>query len=213
MGDTVVKEYMSDTNNAIAKYYAENFKHYGIDPISVGWESKQVQDLRFQILLDIIDQRKKDIKINDLGCGYGALYDFIVAQKIPISMYYGYDICKDMIDKAREKSNGSRSAFFCKAKTSKVADYSFISGTFNIKFDTDKDLWTEYIKESLISIAKNTRCGLAFNLLSSHVEIQDDKFYYGRASDFFDFCMKNISDRIVLRHDYSDIEWSMLIYF
>lgn len=202
-------EYKS--NEKIRRYFENNINRYGVNPISVGWENKTTQDLRFEILLSLIEEKEEPISINDLGCGYGALYDYLIQEKINIKNYYGYDICKDMILKAQEIVSRDKAMFYCSSKALYTADYTFISGTFNLKFDENKDTWSDYIKKILLSAATKTKHGLGFNLLSNYTEIQDENFYYGKATEFFDFCIRNISERVILRHDYSMNEWTLLV--
>jgi len=50
--------------------------------------------------------------VNDLGCGYGALFEFF-AEQVPgaVSHYHGYDICPDMIAVAQARISDPHARF------------------------------------------------------------------------------------------------------
>lgn len=60
----------------VADYYADKLARYGDTPRGVDWNGEESQRLRFDNLCRIID-RDTDFSLNDLGCGYGALSDFL----------------------------------------------------------------------------------------------------------------------------------------
>lgn len=92
------------TNNTIheevANYYAEKLASHGQTPRGVDWNGEASQLLRFEQLARIIDTRP--CSVNDLGCGYGAMVEFM-AERQPGCSYLGVDISVDMIDAARTR--------------------------------------------------------------------------------------------------------------
>jgi SAM-dependent methyltransferase len=70
-------------------------------PRGADWNGEEGQTLLFGALCKIVDT-VNDFSINDLGCGYSALYDFLVAECDELS-YLGVDISQGMI-KAAERS-------------------------------------------------------------------------------------------------------------
>ena len=86
----------------VSKLYSDNIKAFGIDAKSVGWGTKEKQDLRFEKLMDVVLDRDSAFSINELGCGYGGLIKFCEAQKIQILEYFGYDLSVEMINAAKK---------------------------------------------------------------------------------------------------------------
>ena len=80
------------------------------------------------------------VSINDLGCGYGALYEFIKMNNICLSKYFGYDISEEMIEAANEfilNNNQEKDCEIFLENSSLIthyADYSITSGIFNMIF-------------------------------------------------------------------------------
>ena len=72
MTDTAKDTLLSE----VATYYSEKLAEHGETPRGVDWNGEESQALRFGQLCKIIDP-SKHFSINDLGCGYGALYDFL----------------------------------------------------------------------------------------------------------------------------------------
>ncbi len=110
----------------------------------MGWKCKDSQNLRFSKLLQVLlyeDRLWGGVSINDLGCGYGALYEFIKMNNMCLSKYFGYDIFEEMIEAANEfilNNNQEKDCEIFLENSSLIthyADYSITSGIFNMIFD------------------------------------------------------------------------------
>ena len=86
----------------IEKLYSENFDKFGIDSKSVGWNSAGSQQLRFEKLLMVVEDKNKNFSLNELGCGYGELFKYAVAGDYSIDQFNGYDISENMLIAAKE---------------------------------------------------------------------------------------------------------------
>lgn len=205
---------LSQTLAAVAELYTGNLDDHGLDSKSVGWRDDKSQRLRFTKLAEVIEPEvaKQGISINDFGCGYGAMFRFL--DELPgvrVTRYYGYDISEDMLRAAPEFAADERASFLHSDKVTETADYSFVSGTFNVRFGASDSLWTEYIHNTLLTLATRSNRGFAFNLLSTYVDWRKEDLYYGDPSHFFEFCKQNISPRVSLLHDYPLWEWTILV--
>ena len=78
-----------------ARYYGEKLRQFGAVPRGVDWKSEESQRLRFVQLLRLIDEREM-ASVNDYGCGYGALSDYLRARGFR-GRYVGFDVAKPMI--------------------------------------------------------------------------------------------------------------------
>lgn len=205
---------LSQTLAAVAELYAGNLDDHGLDSRSVGWRDHTSQRLRFTKLAEVIEPEaaKQGISINDFGCGYGAMFRFL--DQLPgvrVARYYGYDISAEMLKVAPEFAGDERAAFLHSEKVTETADYSFVSGTFNVRLGASDSLWTEYIHETLLTLAARSHRGFAFNLLSTYVDWKKEDLFYGNPLHFFDFCKRHISPRVSLLHDYPLWEWTILV--
>jgi SAM-dependent methyltransferase len=206
---------VAEALNGVAKLYEENLKSYGQTSKSVGWKDEASQILRFEKLAQVIDPgtAHSGISVNDLGCGYAAMFRYLDAlPSVKLSRYYGYDISEKMLEEAgRAVGNDSRAVFIRSSKLTEAADYSFVSGTYNVKLEASDEEWADHIKESLENLAAMSRRGFAFNLLTTYVDWKQENLYYADPFMFFDFCKRNISPYVSLLHDYPLYEWTLLV--
>src|SRR5690242_15712792 len=97
-------------HETVAHYYAEKLRQHGATPRGVDWNSAESQHLRFAALLRIVDS-DGEFSINDYGCGYGALADYLVTLDQSFA-YRGFDISAAMIDTARARHAGDARCVF-----------------------------------------------------------------------------------------------------
>jgi SAM-dependent methyltransferase len=141
------------------------------------------------------------------------MFEYLVEQAYPVSAYTGTDISPDMLVAARERVRDPRAEFVQAAAPPHDADYVFVSGTFNVRFDATDEGWGAYVQDTLRILAARARRGLAFNLLTTYVDWRDETLFYADPHAFFDFCRTELSRRVSLLHDYPLYEWTMLVRF
>jgi len=152
-------------------------------------------------------------RLNDLGCGYGALYDYLDLNCKNFS-YNGYDISSDMIRVAQNRYFLKENIkLYVAEKPSAITDYGIASGIFNVRLNrTDAD-WFEYIKKALDAMNEKSRLGFSFNCLTiySDQEKMREYLYYADPCVLFDFCKKHYSKNVALLHDYDLYEFTILV--
>jgi SAM-dependent methyltransferase len=195
----------------IENYYAKKINEYGATPMGVDWNNYSSQQLRFINLLKIIDSKKR-FTINDIGCGYGALYEFMRTQ-YDFFKYFGFDISEAMIEKASANFRSKNVSFLVSCSPKIITDYSVASGIFNVKLKTSNKDWLEYVKETLNVINNKSSKGFSFNCLSCYSD-KDKKrkdLYYADPLFLFDHCKKKFSKNVALLHDYNLYEFTILV--
>jgi SAM-dependent methyltransferase len=197
----------------IEELYSGNIKSKGMTSKSVGWGSEECQNLRFQKLTSVIGDRTIPVRINDYGCGYGAHLQFLESIGIRVKEYNGYDLSEPMLESARQNLLSFKGALGLHQTPdiSTTADYSFVSGTFNVCFETDDDAWKRFIITKLDELNHYSSKGFSFNLLSTFVDWQEDHLYYGDPTFWFEHCKKKYSRYVSLLHDYQLFEWTIIV--
>ena len=196
----------------VADYYSEKLALYGQDPRGVDWNGKESQWLRFQQLTKIIDS-PESYSINDLGCGYGALFEFL-SQSGEHFEYCGIDISADMIAAAAERFGGLGNARFVVAgEPPGIADYGIASGIFNVRQNRSDEAWQTYLETTLDQMDRSSRIGFAFNCLTrySDPEKMRDYLYYADPCALFDHCKRRYARNVALLHDYDLYEFTILV--
>jgi hypothetical protein len=199
--------------SGVANLYSKSLAEHGLDPMSVGWRNADQQRLRFDKLATVLDgDNAENVTVNDWGCGYAAMFDYLDARLgSRLGTYYGYDISAEMLKAARDHVADQRAQFSDAAQVTEIADYSFVSGTFNVRLQTSELDWQAYMETTLKHLAKHSRRGFAFNVLSIYVDWKEDHLYYADPKAYFDFCKRNISKYVTLFHDYPLYEWTMYV--
>jgi len=197
----------------IAFAFGKRVARYGDTPAGVLWKDAQGQQLRFEVLAEVLDPEAPSagITLNDFGCGYGALYDFLC--KLPLMPdidYCGFDISPVMIERAEKRIPRDRATFACAPMVSRKADYTVVSGTFNLKMNAADLEWNGFVKAALRELWEMSAKGLAFNMLDRGHHDRQDGLYYADSGEFLDFC-KALSGNARLIDDYPLDEWTIVI--
>ena len=193
----------------IAAYYTGRLAQHGPSPRGVDWNGADGQILRFAQLCRVIDPTGQ-FSLNDLGCGYGALADYLRAHHADFD-YRGFDIAPAMIEAASAHSPDV--GFACAAVPDRIADYGIASGIFNVRLAADLGEWEEYIAATLDVLDATSRRGFAFNCLSSYADLDRMRpdLHYADPLALFDRCMRRYVRRVALLHDYGLFEFTILV--
>lgn len=196
----------------VATYYSEKLAELGETPRGVDWNGEESQTLRFGQLCTIIDT-SNHFSINDLGCGYGALYDFLTNKYQEFS-YSGIDVSESMIRAAEQRyKDKSQARFILSSEPDKVADYGIASGIFNVRMGRSDDEWRSYLEATLDKLDQTSRIGFTFNCLTSYSDADKmrDYLYYADPCVLFDLCKRRYSRNVALLHDYGLYEFTILV--
>ena len=198
--------------NEVARYYSEKLAQYGETPRGVDWNGEESQALRFEQLIKIISG-SDTCSMNDLGCGYGALLDFL-ADKPTTFSYLGVDVSQEMIRAARQRHAGNPQARFISAtEPDMFADYGVASGIFNVRLGCTDAEWYDYLQATLDVLDRTSRLGFAFNCLTAYSDTDKmrDYLYYADPCVLFDLCKRRYSRNVALLHDYGLYEFTILV--
>lgn len=198
--------------NQINNYYSDKIIKNGATPHGVDWNSTESQELRFKILSEVIIEKEK-FSIMDYGCGFGSMYDYY-SGKHQNFKYFGFDISNEMISEAKSRNTKAINAeWFTKIPKDIKSDYVIASGIFNVKFDYSEEEWQKYILKTIGELNQIATKGFSFNILTkySDKEFMRDHLYYADPLFLFDYCKKNISKYVCLKHDYPLYEFTIII--
>lgn len=176
-------------------------KTYGSDPKAVAWRDRERQLRRFHIFSGLFETVSVDsgFSVNDLGCGYGAMFE--AYRDLPAFMnarYYGYDISTGMLREARANISDPRATWIHSHEATHDADFSFVSGTYNLNMNADDDIWCQYVKQNLLQLWSKTRVALGFNMLSAHATKRQKTLYYADPDHFLAFCRTHMGVQVRL---------------
>lgn len=196
----------------VEQYYSEKIRTYGATARGVDWNSPRSQELRFEQLLKVCDSSEA-FTINDYGCGYGALVEYMTDRGYAFA-YRGFDLSGEMIAKAKGLHQGlGHCQFFTDESLLTTADYTVASGVFNVKLKIPDEVWGDYMLQSLQRISLLSGKGFAFNNLTKYSDrdhMRSDLFYADPCV-LFDYCKTKFSRHVSLLHDYGLYEFTILV--
>lgn len=192
-------------------YYGRTLAEHGATPEGVNWNSAEAQENRFDQLLKVLPAEGA-FSLNDYGCGYGALADYLVEAGYDVD-YRGFDVSQQMIDMARTRETVPGALFTTELSELKPADYTVASGVFNLRMDIPDDEWFDYTCSQLQVLADLSTRGFAFNLLTSYSDVDRRRpdLYYADPLIYFDHCKRTFSRNVALLHDYGEWEFTILV--
>ena len=199
----------NDILSRVQEYYDEKIRAHGATARGVDWKSPESQQLRFAQLVKLIDHTRP-FTVNDFGCGYGALVDYLESCDLQFQ-YGGFDISPEMIARARELHPGAN--FVIDKADLREADYTLASGIFNVRLSTGDAEWKSYMLDVLDTMNSLSVKGFAFNALTkySDAEFMRPDLYYADPLFFFDHCKARYSKYAALLHDYPLYEFTIIV--
>lgn len=198
----------------IERYYTHKVLTHGATALGVDWACQPTQELRFVQLLKLCDFRK-ELSLNDVGCGYGALLAFLLKRHRSACVdYLGTDISEAMIAQAQPSSRPNiRAQFIVGSAIPRVADYSVASGIFNVKLAQPATRWTLFIKKTLADMNNASRLGFAVNfLMPLGSELQAiPALYHASPEIWMRYCEQQFGAEVELLADYGMREFTLLV--
>lgn len=196
----------------VAAYYTGRLGEFGPSARGVDWASEASQRLRFEQLARLWSDRPR-FSLVDLGCGYGALLDYLRAVGAEVT-YVGVDVAPAMLEAARARHRDTPGASFVEDERAVApGDFAVASGVFNVKLDVPEARWAEYVLDTLARLDALGRRGFAFNVLSLYSDPgrRRPDLYYADPLALFDHLKRRVSPRVALLHDYPLYEATFLV--
>lgn len=120
------------------KFYKTSIKTHGISAKGLNWNSKESQEIRFDVILDILPDDLTQISIADAGCGFGDFYLYLMQNNTPIKRYIGIDSLDEMCKIASIRTDCEIIQADICTDMLPDADFYICSGAMNVlnKFET-----------------------------------------------------------------------------
>ncbi|TYQ16198.1 UNVERIFIED_CONTAM: methyltransferase family protein [Acetivibrio alkalicellulosi] len=165
----------NNKSNYIKRYYESNMKKDVPDYKILGWESRESQNLRFDVLISNLELENK--KILDVGCGLGNLLEYLQEKNIKAE-YTGVDILDSMIERVKHKKlKGTfyhmdifESDYFSEG----AFDVVYASGIFNLNLNNNME-FLSYALRRFFYLASSI---VVFNLLHEKSPDKEDLYFY-----------------------------------
>jgi SAM-dependent methyltransferase len=203
---------MRELRDRVRTYYSGRLRRHGPTPLGVDWPNAISQHLRFVQLLKLCDFESA-FSLNDFGCGYGALLEFLAVRHGGAEIdYRGIDLSPVMVTAARKCWSDRQDAkFTVGSRCGRRADYSLASGIFNVRLGHPVAEWEAYVEQILSDLHESSRVGFAVNFMRPHDTLSmEDELYRIEPPRWIDFC-ERLGGSIELIGDYGLREFTLLI--
>jgi len=201
----------------IVSHYEDCLDKYGDTHLGVDWPNPEDAITRYRVMLDLVpvEQTTSKVDLLDFGCGASHLYDYILANQLHHINYTGLDISEKFIHLSREKYPDTK--YYCidilnTPVQLPTFDYIVLNGVFTEKRELSHDEMWEYFRQVISKVFKITRKGIAFNVMSSHVNWERDDLFHLPMDKLASFLVKEVSRDFVIRNDYKLYEYTTYVY-
>lgn len=200
----------------IVAHYEACLEKHGDTPLGVDWPNPADALTRYQVMLDVIREAPTArLQLLDFGCGASHLYDYIMAQQLTIIDYAGLDISAKFIRLSRWKYPAV--TYYCLDILQgpgqlPMFDYIVLNGVFTEKRElSHAEMW-DYFKAVIRAVFPFARRGIAFNVMSSHVDWEREDLFHLPLDKLAAFLAQDVSRDFVIRNDYGLYEYTTYVY-
>ncbi len=199
-------EQMTDTFGRISDYYDRLVRQYGHDPRACDYGRPESQNIKFRILSEVIPLA--NCSLLDVGCGFADFATYLQGCFSGLK-YSGIDLCSAMVTEAQRNQPGLdlRVANIFDASFDRTFDVVTANGIFYLLGEQAWPLMQQII-ERMYALATSA---VAFNSLSAWAKEQEAREYYADPLKTVDFC-RQLTGRVVLRHDYHARDFTIYLY-
>lgn len=187
-------------------------------PLGVGWTRAFVG--RYEVMLDLMgcDRNRDDstpVSVGDLGCGAGHFYEFLHQHADWDFDYTGIDISPVFLEASRAR--------FPEAQFVELDiledrgplpefDYVVANGLLSSKGSVSHEAMWDYSQRLIRAAYSMARRGLAFNVMSKHLDWERSDLFHVAFDDMAAFVRAELSPHFVFRQDYGAYEYTIYVY-
>ena len=201
---------------SIVAHYEARLAEYGDDPRGVDWPNQEDANTRFDVMLGVIQPDAiGPVSLLDFGCGAAHMLDYLQRREWRPYRYIGLDLSPSFIDLCRSKY--PQDEFICAdvLETPDLLpqyDYAVMNGVFTERVGVSEAAMFDYLKRLVAIVFSRARRGVAFNVMSSHVDWKRDDLFHVPLDQLAEFLVAEVTRHRVIRHDYGLYEYTVYIY-
>lgn len=201
----------------IYKHYENTLKKHGLNHKGMDWPKEEDLLKRFNVMYDLFKYDKREIgSVLDLGCGIGLFLNYIENLKSSFKINYkGIDISEEMIKGAKainKEGDFEVRDVLIQPLEKNQYDYIIMNGLMTEKVSLKQEEMIEFA-QNIISVAFHAaNIGIAFNVMSSHVDWKRDDLFHWELDELVGFLVKNCSRHVKINMDYGLYEYTVYVY-
>lgn len=203
----------------IVAHYEDLFARHGDTPLGFDWPNAADAELRYRVMLELLpgsrDRGGQPLQLLDFGCGAGHFLEFLQKEGVADVAYHGIDLSERFIALCGQKFPGVPFSCIDVLAPEVVlpgCDYAVANGVFTEKCDLAFDDMVAFFEAVVSKLWTATRRGMAFNLMSTHVEWEREDLFHLPLDRLTGFLTRHITRHLVVRMDYGLREYTVYAY-
>lgn len=206
---------MCNQQQTLVSHYEACFARHGDSHLGVDWPNAADAATRYRVMLDVVRPTGEKCVLLDFGCGLGHLYQYIADNQFTGIDYLGLDMSAKLIGVCREKFPGV--PFQCLDALSfpdglPGCDYAVLNGVLTEKRELTFEAMWDYAQRLLRVVFASARKGIAFNMMSKHVDWEREDLFHMPFDLLAGFLKQNVSRHFTFRADYGLYEFTTYVY-
>lgn len=200
----------------LVEHYESCLRRHGDNHRGVDWPNAANAQTRYRVMLDVIRQHDSQaVRLLDLGCGASHLYHYMLESNRDGIDYSGLDLSPEFFRLCRSKFPDRH--YYCldildPASAIPAFDYVVMNGLFTEKRSLSFDEMWGYVQAMLERAFEIASVGMAFNVMSKHVDWERDDLFHLPFDLLAEFLTRRISRHFVIRNDYGLYEYTVYVY-
>ncbi|HET6977589.1 MAG TPA: class I SAM-dependent methyltransferase [Pyrinomonadaceae bacterium] len=202
---------------SIISHYEACLEQYGDSHLGVDWPKAEDVQKRYRVMLEVIRPQSAGQRVSllDFGCGAAHLNEYIREQHLDYIEYTGLDLSEKFVRLSQNKFPGNK--FFVldlldENASLPVFDYIVLNGVFTEKRELSFDEMLSYFKQLVRRVFAHAAVGIAFNVMSKHVDWERDDLFHLPFDILAGFLKKELGRNFVFRNDYGLYEYTTYVY-
>jgi SAM-dependent methyltransferase len=190
--------------------YERCLQKHGNSCKGVDWPNEQDEVVRYAVMLKIVEN--PEATLLDLGCGTGRMLGYL-KEHWPQIRYTGLDASLQFIEAARKTHPGSNfvEQDILDHPLTEKFDYVVMNGVLTVKDSlTWIDMWG-YSKDLITAAWSHAQRGMAFNVMSKHVDWERSDLFHLPFDDAASF-VRTLTKNFSFRQDYGLYEYTIYLH-
>jgi hypothetical protein len=211
-GRSVAKKRYSE----IVEHYESCLEKHGDSHLGVDWPERSDAEKRYEVMLGVIRRpAAPQVELLDFGCGASHLFEYIGVRNMSGIKYIGLDVSPKFVEFSRRKFPDNH--YVCAdiledADEVPRADYIVMNGVFTEKRGLTFNEMLAYFESMVEAVFAKARIGVAFNVMSKHVDWERDDLFHLPFDVMAVFLRRSVTRNFVIRNDYGLYEYTTYLY-
>jgi SAM-dependent methyltransferase len=204
--------------HALIEHYESCLAAHGDTHRGVDWPNAHDAETRYRVMLEVMGAAppgSANTSLLDFGCGAAHLGEYLDRTGRRDVDYLGLDASPKFVDLCRRKFPDR--TFLCRDVLADdeplpEVDYVVMNGVLTEKRGLAYDEMLDYLERLLVRTFAAARVGLAFNVMSAHVDWQRDDLFHVPFDTLAALLRRRLSRHFAFRADYGLYEYAVYVY-